>query len=157
MLKFVVGLFSVVVILTGCSSSKSVLFSTRAKKSLIESEVYPRYVTVNVMNGVNVVYSDEKTLTIKKAFLKKDKWELKYIDEVDTSDRINNYMGKHFFSIENGIENYIYPDVQSEKKTVVKYVRGSTPANDIYQIKRIDVSSALIDVVGSVNDYYVFY
>ncbi len=123
-----------------CSSARN-----RVKAGLvnnvIDTDVFSRFVSFDVTgDSASVVYSDEITLSIKKAVFNNNEWHYNFIDRVDIAERINPVMGKHFVSINNNQESMYYLDYQNEKKSVFKVItKNSDDAENNYTLNNVNI------------------
>jgi len=119
--------------------------SNRVKAGLlnnvIDTDVFSRFVSFDVTaDSTSVVYSDEITLSIKKAIFHNNEWQYNFIDRVDIAERINPVMGKHFVSISNNKESMYYLDYQNEKKSVFKVItKNKGDANNNYALNVLNI------------------
>ncbi|HOJ64286.1 MAG TPA: hypothetical protein PLE45_07675 [Spirochaetota bacterium] len=91
--------------------------SSNIKLEILEDEIYSKFIT---FKDSRIVYSDEKTLSIKYYDIKNKKSYI--LDKVDNEPKINQMLGKHTYFILDEKEYLFYIDVINEKRQNYKLI-----------------------------------
>lgn len=122
---------------SGCTNS-SANVAKNLKTVILESEIYSRYVSIHRFHQqFFLFYADEASVCIKNAIEKAGKWEIQFLDRVDTDERINPVMGKHQVILDEALFLY-YLDYQTEEKAILKVLSKEKEEID-YRIDSLNV------------------
>lgn len=115
-MKWLKYFFILIIFFLGCYSNFRDI-SSIVKPEILDDEIYSKFMTVN---DLRIVYSDEKTLSIKYYDLENRK--ISFLDKVDNEPKTNILCGKHLYFLLNGIEYLFYIDNINEKKNNFKLI-----------------------------------
>ncbi len=112
--KRILAVFLFLILLCGCFNTNK---NFNIEIEMIEPEIYAKYLTISPgQNKPDLYYSDESMLGIKLSRFVQNKWDVTYLDQLDTQEHFNPVMGKHFLLH----DKLFYLDYQSENRIILK-------------------------------------
>lgn len=156
-MKRVLTILITLLTLISCKKEEIDYLKGQFKQRVIDENIYTKAVSLQKAGEtIYFLYSDETTVTIKKASLKGDTVEANYIDSIDTDSRINPTFSKSYLSITEEEEELFYYDFQSEKVSVFKHLTRKGDTKE-YTIDTLDINCTLYDIFFKEYYYFLYY
>lgn len=144
-------------LLISCEKEEIDYLKGQYKRRVIDENIYTKAVTLQKEGDtIYFLYSDETTVTIKKASLRGDEVEAGYIDSIDTDSRINPTFSKSYLSLTEEKEELFYYDFQSEKVNVFKHLTRSGDEEE-YSIDTLEINCTIYDIFFKEHYYFLYY
>ena len=112
--------------LLSCSKNRENNQKNSIKTKIIDTDIYVRAVAIEKYEiYIYGIYTDEKTLGLKRFEINKDletNLSISFVDKVGNELKTTGSSDKYIYKIDNGSESILYKDQKTDTKRILKYI-----------------------------------